>query len=144
VRRDDVFLGRGWAFPPSFGEGGSVVDMVQGPEDIHESLQILFATEFGERIMRPEFGCELSSAVFEEIDQGLISRLTGMIRDSVLYHEPRIDLEGVEIAEKPDEPGLLEIRLVYAVRGSNSRFNMVYPYYVQEGSAPVSDEARSL
>jgi hypothetical protein len=34
----------------------------------------------------------------------------------------------------PDQPaGRLDIKISYMVRGANSRFNVVYPFYLNEG-----------
>src|SRR4051812_9955778 len=93
-----AFLGRGWAFPPGFGPGGREVATVAGEADIAESLRILFATELGERVMRPDFGCDLRRYVFEEVDNTLLAKIAAAVTDAVLYHEPRIRLDGVEAA----------------------------------------------
>jgi phage baseplate assembly protein W len=135
MREDPSFLGRGWSFPPRFGAGGAEVAMVAGAEDIHQSLQIIFATELGERVMREDFGCSLASFVFEEIDQTLLTRLRSAIADSILYHETRIRLDSVDITENRDIAGLLQIAIHYTVRATNSRFNMVYPFYLKEATA---------
>jgi phage baseplate assembly protein W len=131
---DSAFLGTGWSFPPAFGRGGADVVMVSGVDDIQQSLQILFATRLGERIMQDEFGCALDSVVFEEIDQGLINTLSRTISDAILYHEPRITLDQIDVDESPEQPGLLLISLTYTVRSTNSRFNMVYPFYLNEAT----------
>lgn len=131
------FLGTGWSFPPSFAPGGADVEMVSGPDDIHQSLEILFSTQLGERVMQDEFGCDLNRFLFEEIDRSLINGLTGMISDAILYHEPRISLDRLEIEESANEPGLLLISIDYTVRSTNSRFNMVYPFYLNEASVPA-------
>ncbi len=68
---ESSFLGRGWAFPPSFSGGGADVEMVSGAADIQQSLQILIGTSPGERVLAETFGCNLASLVFEELDQGL-------------------------------------------------------------------------
>lgn len=126
------FLGRGWHFPPTFGDGGAEVEMVEDADDIAQSLQILFATQLGERVMQEDFGCDLSAFVFEEVDQGLLNRVRTVVENGILYHEPRIRLDRLDVAEDADEPGLLRIRIEYTIRGTNSRFNMVYPFYVRE------------
>jgi phage baseplate assembly protein W len=120
-----------------FGSGGAEVATVSGAEDIQQSLGILFATRLGERVMQEEYGCALDSVVFEEIDQGLINTLTSIISDAILYHEPRISLDNLDISESAEQPGLLLIRIDYTVRSTNSRFNMVYPFYVNEAAAPI-------
>ncbi|MFQ5587902.1 MAG: GPW/gp25 family protein [Nitrospiria bacterium] len=133
---DQGFLGRGWAFPPSFTQGGRAVKMVSGREDIEESLQILFATQLGERLMREDYGADLSRVLFEEVDQGLVNTLTTLITDAVLYHEPRITLDRLDISESESEQGLLLIALDYTIRSTNSRYNMVYPFYLNEAATP--------
>ena len=136
MRNEPSFLGTGWSFPPSFTLGGADVDMVSGPEDIHQSLQILLSTQLGERVMQDEFGCDLTRFLFEEIDRALINSLTGLISDAILYHEPRIQLERLDVSERQTTPGMLLITLDYTVRGTNSRYNMVYPFYLNEAATP--------
>jgi phage baseplate assembly protein W len=128
------FLGAGWSFPPAFTKGGAEVEMVAGAEDIHQSLQILLSTRLGERVMQDEFGCDLSYVLFEEVDQSLVNTLTRIVSDAILYHEPRISLDELDISEDQAQQGLLLISLEYTVRSTNSRFNMVYPFYI---NAPI-------
>lgn len=129
---DQSFLGTGWSFPPTFTRGGAEVELVSGAEDIHQSLQILLSTRLGERVMQDEFGCDLSYVLFEEVDQSLVNSLTSIISDAILYHEPRISLDSLDISESETQPGLLLISIEYTIRSTNSRFNMVYPFYVNE------------
>jgi hypothetical protein len=129
------FLGTGWAFPPSFGEGGAQVQLVSAEEDIHQSLQILFATRLGERALREDYGCNLDSFLFAEIDHELLAHLRGVIENAVLAHESRIRLEEIEVSPDDDLAGVLAIRLDYTVLGTNSRFNMVFPFHVNEATA---------
>lgn len=136
MQNDQSFLGTGWSFPPGFTQGGGEMEMVSGSEDIHQSLQVLFATQLGERVMQDEFGCDLNGFLFEEIDQGLINSLTGMISDAILYHEPRITMDRLEITGSASEPGLLLISIDYTIRSTNSRYNMVYPFYLNEATTP--------
>lgn len=132
---DPSFLGTGWSFPPAFTKGGANVEMAVGTEDIHQCLQIILSTQLGERIMQEGFGCDLNSAIFEEIDQSMVNSLTGMISDAILYHEPRISLDKLDISESQAQQGLLLISIEYTVRSTNSRFNMVYPFYINETHA---------
>ncbi len=136
MANDGSFLGTGWGFPPTFTVGGAEVETVSGPEDVSQSLQILFSTRLGERVMQDAFGCDLDSVLFEEIDQGLINRLTSLMTDAILYHEPRITLDRIDISASEAEPGLLLISLDYTIRSTNSRFNMVYPFYLSEATPP--------
>jgi phage baseplate assembly protein W len=131
------FLGTGWSFPPAFGPGGVEVHTVSDVEDIEQSLTILLGTRRGERVMQDDFGCDLSDFLFGEISQSLIGRMRSIVADAILHHEPRITLNGVELAEAGSLDGLVLITIDYTVRATNSRYNMVYPFYVQE-AAPVA------
>ncbi|MEI6334539.1 MAG: GPW/gp25 family protein [Methylococcaceae bacterium] len=128
------FLGKGWGFPPQFGQNGRDVQQVSEQEDIQQSLQILLNTAQGERLMRDDFGCDLQQFMFEEISQSLINHITTLISDAVLYYETRIALNNVDVDESDTVAGLLMITLDYTVRSTNSRFNMVYPFYLNEAS----------
>jgi len=134
MAQDDAFLGTGWSFPPSFTLAGSDVHVVSGAEDVEQSLAILLATRRGERVMQEEFGCELSEFLFAEVSEGLVGRLRDFIADAILQHEPRVALNGIEVSDRDAAAGLLLIHIDYTVRATNSRFNMVYPFYVNEAT----------
>ena len=127
------FLGTGWSFPPSFSPGGAETVMVSGAEDVHQSIQILLATSRGERPMQESFGASLDAVLFEEMDHALVNRVTNLIYDAILTHEPRVDLRAIDVTAA--EAGVLQIRIDYGIRGTNSRFNMVFPFYLNEAVA---------
>lgn len=130
------FLGKGWHFPPSFSNNGNDVLMVEEEQDIQQSLQILLSTSQGERVMLENFGCDLNRFLFEEISQSLINDLDSLIRDSILYYEPRIDVVRITVDESKESSGILLISIEYIVRSTNSRFNMVFPFYLKEAIQP--------
>jgi uncharacterized protein len=132
---DPAFLGTGWSFPPSFTKGGAEVVLVSGTEDIHQSLRILLSTRLGERVMREDYGCDLFEIQFEEIDQSLVNRVTGLVTDAILLGEPRIQLDQVAVDESATTEGLLLIQIAYTVRTTNSRYNMVYPFHLYEATS---------
>lgn len=131
------FLGTGWSFPPSFSPGGAEVAMVSDADDVHQSLQILLATRQGERAMQDSFGCNLDSMMFETMNQSLVDHVTSLIYDAILRHEPRVDLRAIDVTPT-DAAGVLQIRIDYSIRGTNSRYNMVFPFYLNEAVAPGS------
>jgi len=132
--RNTPFLGRGWGFPPSFPNQGADVAMADEVEDIRQSLEIILATEPGERVMREDFGCGLRRYVFEEVDRMLLTSIRTAVSDAILRHETRIRLDTVEVSEGSEAPGLLAISIRFTVRATNSRYNLVYPFYVAEAS----------
>lgn len=131
------FLGTGWAFPPNFSPHGRDVTTVAGPEDIHQSLRILLSTEPGERVMQETFGCGLDTLLFEEIDRALMTSVTRLISNAIRDHEPRIELDHLDVDESRSEAGRLHIQLAYTIRGTNSRFNMVFPFYLDEARTGI-------
>jgi uncharacterized protein len=126
------FLGVGWSFPPTFHKDPCQVAMVADEEDIEQSLKILLSTRHGERVLQPEYGCNLDVLLFEPINTSLITFVKDLIEKAVLYHEPRIDLKKIEIVTDQVLEGILLIELEYVVRTTNSRYNLVYPFYLNE------------
>lgn len=138
---DDIcqtsFLGTGWSFPPSFGAGG--VRMSADETDIVESLQILFGTTAGERFLQPKYGLDLHELLFEPTSTTLRTLLTDRVRTAILIYEPRIKVLKLDMDSPDPNAGTLNIRLEYEVRATNSRFNLVFPFYDND-----SNEARGL
>lgn len=127
------FLGTGWGFPPTFRRGSNTVDLVSDEEDIRQSIGILLSTTVGERVMQPDYGCNLFRLLFEPLDSSLRTYFKAMIQRSILFHEPRVDLDDVGFSTVPEE-GLVNIHLNYRIAITNTRYNVVYPFYQNEGS----------
>jgi hypothetical protein len=128
----ESFYGTGWAFPPTFDNAVGEVKMASDMEDIQQSLQILLSTRPGERIMQPTYGCNLEELLFEPLTTTLKTYMQQIIQTAILYHEPRIKLNKVDLSESNDLEGLVLIKIDYTVRSNNSRFNYVYPFYKKE------------
>jgi phage baseplate assembly protein W len=129
-----AYLGRGWEFPPVFNPLRKEVNLVQEETDIKQSLTILLGTRPGERTMRPNYGCNLDIMLFEPLTTTLITVIKDIVRTAILYHEPRIDLDRVHINTLKINEGVVLIEIDYLVRRTNSRFNFVYPFYLEEGT----------
>jgi phage baseplate assembly protein W len=130
----DSFLGTGWGFPPSFDTVLNTVIMTSDEADIQLSLQILLATRKGERVMVPDYGCNLDEMLFEPMTTTFKTYIREMIKTAILYYEPRIDLSSIQVDDSRETEGMILIILNYTVRTTNSRFNFVYPYYKNEGT----------
>lgn len=129
----DGFLGKGWAFPPAFNRTEQTVAMVTAEDDICESLQILLATIPGERVMLPDYGCLIHQHVFDVMGETLFTEIKALIEYAILHYEPRINLENISYLQDPDE-GRLLIDLEYTIIQTNSRSNLVFPFYLNEGT----------
>ncbi|HSK33149.1 MAG TPA: GPW/gp25 family protein [Propionicimonas sp.] len=133
---DRPFLGRGWSFPPTFDRSSGGVRMLEREDDVASSLHILLSTARGERIMVPQYGCNTDELVFGNLDTRMRTLMADKIASAILYHEPRIDLERVTVSDDPADAleGRVLIGVTYRVRETNSRFNFVFPYYLEEGT----------
>lgn len=130
------FLGRGWGFPPTFNKTIKGVEMTEAEQDIKNSLEILLATKLGERIMQPKFGCALDELSFESLTTTLKTFTKDLIETAILYYEPRIDVDNVTLTDEVNE-GIILIDVEYRIRATNSRQNLVFPFYKDEGRDAV-------
>ncbi|MCF6331940.1 MAG: GPW/gp25 family protein [Draconibacterium sp.] len=128
------FLGRGWGFPPEFSRGTKAVKMLEDEADIKSSLEILLSTRLGERIMVPAYGCNLDELLFKPLNLTLKTFVVDLIKTAILYHEPRIDVNKIDIDPTNELEGVLLVNIDYTIRTTNSRKNMVYPFYKEEGN----------
>jgi phage baseplate assembly protein W len=139
---DSSFLGTGWAFPPTFEPARGRAAMVSREVDVHQSLVILMSTAPGERVMQPGYGCALRRMVFQHIDQGAIAEIRDAIEQAVLFHEVRVTLEAVNFDTSELGQGILRIDLAYTVRTTNTRHNIVFPFYYLQGTALSEGDRR--
>lgn len=128
------FLGTGWRFPVGLGSDNEIALSAE-EESIAESIRIILATSPGERVMHPEFGCGIHDYLFAPNS----ARTAGLIRhhaeEALRRWEPRIDLQKVSSGAAPDDPATILLSITYRVRSTDSRFNMVYPFYLERGGS---------
>ncbi len=130
---ENSFLGRGWSFPPGFSRGENSVKMVDEEEDIRQSLVILLSTIKGERVMQPDYGSNMEELLFEPLTVSFAKKISDQIERAILFYEPRIKTDDISF-NQDNENGLVEIRIDYTIIATNNRRNIVYPYYLNEGT----------
>ena len=107
--------------------------MSEHEDDIDESLRILLMTYPGERTMQPEYGSRLRDFCFESFTLRTETLIKDEIRRAILFYEPRIDTEDIEVVPT-EKSGVLKINVAYVVRSTNSRRNLVFPFYLNEAT----------
>lgn len=127
------FLGTGWSFPPQFSKTEKTSKLISNEEDIKNSLVVLLATRVGERIMQPKYGCNLDVLLFEPMDTTLKTYIKDLVYTAIYYFEPRIKPDDV-ILSTLDASGSILIEVQYTIRATNTRHNLVYPFYLEEGT----------
>jgi uncharacterized protein len=130
---DKDIVGKGWPFPISAGLNRRLA-LVGGDEKIRQSIWLILSTAPGERQMLPEFGCGIHTLVFEANTAALRGVFQGKVQDALARWEPRIDVLQVRVDAPADARNYLLIRIDYRVRANNSLYNLVYPFFVNEGA----------
>lgn len=130
---DKYFLGKGIKFPIQVDQMTGNIKMSSFEEDIKEAIQIILMTKKGERVMRPEFGCDIYKYVFAVMNYTNIQLMKAEMKSALLMWEPRITDVGVEILEDKGEIGKWNIEVTYKVRMTNNPYNLVFPFYKEEG-----------
>ncbi len=102
-------------------------------EDIKEAVLLILRTARGERVMRPDFGCGINEYVFTTMDTLNLNLIENTVWEALTVWEPRIELIEVRAEPDPSKDGMLLVNIDYMVRSSNTRFNLVYPFYINEG-----------
>ena len=97
-------------------------------------MQIVLGTRPGERVMQESFGCDLNIVMFEEMSRGMANTLEHLIRESIILHEPSAKIDEINIQRNDQDAGCVFVNIYYTISGTNSRFNMVFPFYLTEAT----------
>jgi phage baseplate assembly protein W len=128
-----AFLGTGWKFPVRVNPAGNLSWSV-GEQSVQEAIWIILGTALGERQMLPSFGCGIHDLVFAPNNATTQANVSHLVKQALSQGEPRIDVLDVDVSAAPDEANMLLIRVDYRIRSNNAMNNMVYPFYVTEGT----------
>jgi hypothetical protein len=128
-----AFLGTGWKFPVRVNPAGGLSWSV-GEQSVQEGIWIILGTALGERQMLPSFGCGIHDLVFAPNNPTTQANVSHLVKQALAQGEPRIDVLDVNVSASPDEANVLLIRVDYRIRANNAMNNMVYPFFVTEGT----------
>jgi uncharacterized protein len=126
---DGEFLGRGWRFPILPDAGGGL-GYLEGDSSVEQSLRILLTTALGERVMRPDFGCKAPRLVFAPGSAQYLRLLETSVQEAVRDWEPRVELDEVRAEAMLGDQTRVTVHISYRVRRSNTRGNLVFPFYL--------------
>lgn len=128
---DNDFLGRGWIFP-LLPDATGALGYREGEQNIAQSLRILLGTALGERVMRPAFGTRAPRLVFAPGSLRNLRLLEDSIREAITLFDPRVDIEEVAAETEDGAENRVLVYIVYRVRRTNSRENLVFPFYLDQ------------
>src|SRR5262245_49350192 len=134
------FLGVGWQFPVVISDKEEEAKpslkhfaLAEYEESIKQSIRIILFTAKGERVMRPDFGCGLHELVFAPNDAATRGMAEHHVSEALRLWEPRIEVLRVKATASGAQDEVLRISIDYRVRTTDSRFNLVYPFYLERG-----------
>ncbi len=133
MRQDLKFLGRGWPFPLKAGIKRRL-QYLSGEEKIRQSIWLILSTAPGERQMRPDFGCGIHDLLFQANTTTLRSMVQIRVEEALMRWEPRIDVVGVRTETPTNARNYLLIHIDYRIRANNAFYNLVYPFFINEGA----------
>jgi len=122
------FVGAGWAFPLALDPTGAF-ELVTDEREIEQSIRLILGTAYGERPMRPDFGCRIHDFVFAEANASTAGQIASEVRASLARWEPRITVDDIVVSIDDADQSLLYIDIRYHVRNRNDPRNLVFPFY---------------
>ncbi len=127
---DREFLGRGLRFPVSVNLNGGVSSSAL-EENVRQSIFIILGTAPGERINRPQFGCQIHDLMFAPNNELTAARAEVYCEEAIYKFEPRVEQVTCTAVANRDEPNRLDLRIEYVIASKNEKRNLVYPFYLK-------------
>ncbi|HEX9371538.1 MAG TPA: GPW/gp25 family protein [Roseiflexaceae bacterium] len=122
------FLGTGWAFPVGLDARGRF-GLARQEHDIEQALRMILLTPKGQRVMRPEFGCQIHDLIFAPNDSTTAGLAAYYVEEALAMWEPRIDVQEVKVRPDPDDAGRLLITIRYEIKATHDSRSLVFPFY---------------
>lgn len=134
MAEEKSFLGRGWGYPVTFNKTLGKVNMVSDELDIRQSLQIYLATQRGERLLRLSYGSVMHEYMFERASYSNLNFLCETLKNDMRIYEPRIIVHKVKADSTNVSDGIVRFTVDYEIQSTNVRDNIVFPFYILEGT----------
>ena len=125
-------IGVGWKFPIRVNAKGGI-SYSSGPDRIQDAIWIILATSLRERLMRENFGAGVNDYVFQSNSDLVRAQLAARVSAALTKWEPRIKLVSISV-QQGSQPSQVLIVVDYQISSTNELFNLVYPFYLQEGA----------
>ncbi len=138
MRRD--FLGTGWAFPVGVDAHGGIA-LISQERSIEEAIHLILLTPKGQRVMRPEFGCQIHELIFAPNDATTAGLAAYYVEEALGMWEPRIRVQEVMAHPDPANPERLLVEIRYEIKATHDSRSLVFPFYRIPGEAEREQQA---
>ena len=122
------FLGTGWAFPVGVDARGRIA-LSRRERDIEEAILMILLTPKGQRVMRPEFGCQIHDLIFAPNDATTAGLAAYYVEEALAMWEPRIRVLEVNAGPDPQAQERLLLDIRYEIKATYDRRALVFPFY---------------
>ena len=125
------FLVPGFDAPPEVGglllsaSGG--IEMVEEEASVRQAILLLISTMPGERVMRPDYGCDLHRLVFWPNDDTTAGLAIHFVRRALERWDSRVEILRLDATRSESDPGRLEVFLEYRLRSTQRTDRLIYP-----------------
>lgn len=106
------------------------VALVSERESIRQSILLLISTMPGERVMRPQYGCNLQQLVFMLNDATTQGLAMHYVRSALEQWEPRIDILHLDANCNINSPNIMDISLDYRIRHLQQTDQLIIAYHL--------------
>ena len=124
----DDYYGRSMSFPLQIDGMGGVAE-ANGVDKVEQAIRIVLGTQYGERVMRPQFGCNLKSLVFAPNNAPTANLARYYVTEGLRRWEPRIDVVDVTVTNDNNND-TLRIEIRYRLKNTPDVQSMIYPFYL--------------
>lgn len=102
------------------------IAMVEDAQSVRQSVLLLMTTRPGERVMRPDYGCNLHRLIFEPNDATTQGLAIHYVRQAIERWEPRVEILDLDANANPLDPTEMVVELSYRIRrsGATDTINM--------------------
>ena len=122
------FLGVGWSFPVAIDARGRI-GLSRQERDIEEAMRMILLTPKGQRVMRPEFGCQIHTLAFAPNDATTAGLAAHYTEECLAMWEPRIQVQDVSANPDPTDTTRLLIEIRYEIKATHDSRSLVFPFY---------------
>lgn len=134
------YLGTGMKFPPQADPGTGRFVLSSGAQSVKESVYLILMTHQGERWLEPGFGSRLMTYTFMDTSPTMLGLMVNDLRSALLRQEPRISDVDIDV-DPTVRDGCLIVNIEYTVALTNSRENLVFPFYLNAGKEDLNGPA---
>ena len=119
---------KGWAFPVGVNPHTGKTEMTEPKEDIRQSIRILLSTTRGERLLHPDYGCNLTQFMFEPLNYELVQRIKQEVYTSITKWERRIQNLEINLFQDTAEESRIVIGISYTISQLQEQDEIYYAY----------------